>query len=76
MRDSFGTGTEGKYSKPYQILKKNINTNHWTGEIQDTDVFLLQSDKAGTLRLMAYDLDAGPDHPKYHSPNRRSGQEG
>ena len=32
MRDAFGKGTEGTYSKPYQILQKNVNKNHWTGE--------------------------------------------
>ena len=75
MRDAFGKGTEGTYSKPYQILGKQINKNHWTGAVQDSHSFLLQSDKAppgeGTLRLMAYDLDAGPKHPKYHPPRRR-----
>ena len=69
MRDAFGKGTEGTYSKPYQILQKNINKNHWTGEVRDSHSFLLQSDKAppgeGTLRLMAYDLDAGHNHKKH-----------
>ena len=73
MKDSFGKGTEGTYSKPYQILRKNVNKNHWTNKIQDSHSFLLQSDKAppgeGTLRLMAYDLDAGHNHPK-HQPRR------
>ena len=78
MRDAFGKGTEGTYSKPYQILQKNVNKNHWTNQIQDSHSFLLQSDKAppgeGTLRLMAYDLDAGHYHPK-HTPKRgRSSQ--
>ena len=41
MRDSFRKGTEGTYSKPYQILKKNVNKNHWTGEVQDAHSFLL-----------------------------------
>ena len=61
------------YSKPYQILRENVNKNHWTNKIQDSHSFLLQSDKAppgeGTLRLMAYDLDAGHNHPK-HQPRR------
>ena len=80
MRDSFGKGTEGTYSKPYQILGKQVNKNHWTGQIQDAHSFLLQSDKAppreGMLRLMAYvyDLDAGPKHPKYHPPRGRPKQ--
>ena len=73
MRDAFGKGTEGTYSKPYQILQKNVNKNHWTGEVRDAHSFLLQSDKAppgeGTLRLMAYDLDAGHNHKK-HKPKR------
>ena len=25
----------GSYSNPYQILNKNINKNHWTGEVRD-----------------------------------------
>ena len=78
MRDSFGKGTEGTYSKPYQILGKQVNKNHWTGEVQDAHSFLLQSDKAppgeGTLRLMAYDLDAGPKHRKYNPPRRKPKQ--
>ena len=73
MRDVFVKGTEGTYSKPYQILYKNVNKNHWTNQIKDSHSFLLQSDKAtpreGTLRLMAYDLDAGHYHPK-HKPKR------
>ena len=64
MRDHFGKGMEGSYSKPYQILKKNVNKNHWAGAVQDAHYFLLQSDTApsgeGAFRLMACDLDAGP----------------
>ena len=78
MKDSFGKGTEGTYSKPYQILRKNVNKNHWTKQIQDAHSFLLQSDKAppgeGTLRLMASDLDAGHNHPKHHPRRGRAKQ--
>ena len=45
MRDQFGKGMDGALSKPFQILKKNTNKNHWTGEVQDAQVFLLQSDR-------------------------------
>ena len=69
MRDPFGKSTQGTYSKPYQILKKNVNKNFYTGSVQDAHSFLIQADNKpageGTLRLMPYDLDAGPNHPKY-----------
>ena len=74
MRDPFGKSTQGTYSKPYQILKKNVNKNPYTGGVQDAHSFLIQADNKpageGTLRLMPYDLDAGPNHPK-HIPKIR-----
>jgi len=72
-KDPFGKSTQGTYSKPYQILKKNTNKNPYTGKLQDAHSFLIQSDTQpdgeGTLRLMPYDLDAGPKHIK-HKPKR------
>ena len=40
-KDSFGKSTQGTYSKPYQILKKNTNKNPYTGKVQDAHSFLL-----------------------------------
>ena len=73
MKNPFGKSTQGTYSKPYQILKKNTNKNPYTGKLQDAHSFLIQADNQpegeGTLRLMPYDLDAGPKHIK-HKPKR------
>ena len=72
MKDPFGKSTQGTYSKPYQILQRNVNKNHWTGATQNSHSFLLQADNKppgeGTMKLMAYDLDGGPNHPKYIPP--------
>ena len=70
-KDPFGKSTQETYSKPYQILKKKINKNPYTGKVQDAHSFLPQADNKpageGTLRLMPYDLDAGTNHIK-HKP--------
>ena len=54
-------------------MKKNTNKNPYTVKIQDAYSFLIQADNQpegeGTLRLMPYDLDAGPKHIK-HKPKR------
>ena len=45
------------------------------GASQDALLFLLQSDKAppveGTLSVITYNLDAGPNQPKYNLPRRK-----
>ena len=71
MKDPFRKSTQGTYSKPYKI-QRNVNKNHWTGATQNSHSFLLQADNKppgeGTMKLMAYDLDGGPKHPKYIPP--------
>ena len=74
MKDPFGKSAQGTYSKPYQIINKTFNKNHWNDNIVHSHSFLLQADnnlpEKGILRLMAYALNAGPNYLKYIPPRR------
>ena len=58
------------------LVEKQLKSkkNPYTGKIQDVLSFLLQADNnptgEGTLRLMPYDFDGGPNHKK-HIPKIR-----
>ena len=66
MNDPFGKSTQGIYAKPYQILNKTFNKNHWNDKIVDSHSFLLaMCQEKGHLGSW---LMTGPNHPKRIPP--------